>query len=459
MCGILGFCNTNNNNFLSLFYNKLCLLQSRGQDGIGIVTVDNTIFNEFKGLGLIHQVLTKSIIQSIKGKYAIAHNRYTTTGKSDNLTSIQPIEVKLKSQTIYFAHNGTIVNFKGKNGESDYIFIKQKLIEFSKNSNTIDDILIQFMNNIQGAYSLLILTNDGIYGMRDRFGFRPMSLGKVENNLFISSESCIFNDSQSEYFREVQPGEIIKITNGRIKTLYQYNKTIPKFCSFEYVYFSRPDSLLNNKSLYEVRVNLGRQLAREDDSYLGGKFQKNSRSCELSKREVDFVTCIPNSSIPHTIGYSLESGIPLHHCIIRNSYIGRTFILPDDASRKDTIALKFNCIPSIIKDKSIIIIDDSIVRGHTIKSLIQLLRKNGAREVHIRIASPPIKYPCFMGIDMSTDEELIAHEKNTDQICNIIGADSLKYLSLDGMKSVISDGKNNICTACFSGQYPIGLDW
>ena len=445
MCGIFGVYKKNKSNCVNELYNKICLLQHRGQDSAGIVTTDDKKFYTIKGCGIISQIFNKENLIQLQGYMGIAHNRYSTMGKSDNVHSIQPIEVNKK---IYFAQNGTItncskyakyVNITSEN-KSDSEIIKSLIIKYYTKTKSLDLALIRLVDKIPGAYSLIVMTKGVIYGLRDRYGIRPLLICNKSNSYFLASESCVFN---SKKFRDVAPGEIIKIDSSGANIIYKYSRITPKFCVFEQIYFSRPDSLINNREVYNFRVQLGKKLAEEDTNIT---------------YDIDYIIPVPNSSIPHSIGYSIKSGIPLCQALIRNTNVGRTFILADDKTRKERIKIKFTALPYSIKNKNIILIDDSIVRGNTMTFLVKLLRKHGANEVHVRIASPPIKYPCYMGIDMSTSEELIANHKSMNEIKKIIGADSLQFLSINGLSDVCND--ITYCTACFTGNYPIKInDW
>lgn len=448
MCGILGIYKKDRSYCANELYNKFCLLQHRGQDSAGIITTDDKKFYAIKGCGMISQIFNEKNLMCLQGYIGLAHNRYSTMGESNSIYSIQPIEVDLLDQKIYFAQNGTItncnkfreyVNIMSEN-QSDSEIIKNLIIKYYAETRSLDKTLIKLMNEIPGAYSLIVIAQGIMYGLRDRYGIRPLVLGNKSNSYVFSSESCVFNTNK---FHDVSPGEIIKIDQNGENVIYKHFNTISKFCVFEQIYFSRPDSLINNNEVYNFRVLLGKKLAQEDTN--------------ISKN-IDYIVPVPNSSIPHSIGYSQQSGIPLCYALIRNTNAGRTFILPDDKSRKERIKIKFTALPFSIKNKNIILIDDSIVRGNTIAFLVKFLHKHGANEVHVRITSPPIKYPCYMGIDMSTSKELIANHKSITEIKKIIGADSLQYLSQDGLASVCNS--KNYCTACFTGDYPIEInDW
>jgi len=428
----------------------LYALQHRGQESAGIATSDGRVANIYKGMGLVSQVFTEENLHPLKGHLAIGHTRYSTTGSS-RLRNAQPYLIETALGPLGIAHNGNLTNSHqlrrdllqrgvGLSSSSDSEVITQMLAGAA--GRTWADRLRVFMIQARGAYSLAILTRDAVYGVRDPWGFRPLCIGKVNGNGWvISSESCALGTVGAEYVREVAPGEIVRLGDDGMTSFFGAPPADrAALCVFEYIYFARPDSLLGGQSVHRVRRHLGEQLAREHPV------------------DADMVMGVPDSATAHAIGYAWESGIPLGEGLIKNRYIGRTFIQPDDRLRKRGVALKYNPLPDSLRGKRIVLVDDSIVRGNTSGPIVRLLRHAGAAKVHMRVASPPIAHPCFMGVDMATREELIAANKSVDEIAAYIGADSLEYLSLDGLEKAIGHPLQAHCDACFSGAYPLDID-
>lgn len=439
MCGILALYSTKNKPVAIELYNIFQYLQHRGQDGTGIVTSDLYKFYTTHTLGDIKNLCDK--IKDLPGHLALAHNRYPTAGSSGQLHLLQPWRINSDKNTHYYvAFNGTLVNTKLD--ERDTL---SKMI--GKESNPLNGIK-RLLKEIKGAYSLILMTKDSLYITRDRYGIRPLIITNKNNHKWIiSSETCVLSDNNLlNNVKEVLPGEIIRINNRGLEIINSELNTIPSFCIFEYVYFARPDSILeNNQEVYQSRIRLGKQLAREC---------KNN----IHIIQSDYVIGVPNSSVPHAIGFSQEIGIMYCPGLIRNT-THRTFILNNQKSRKEQVSRKFSCLPNSLKNKSIIVIDDSIVRGNTMSHLVQFLRNKGANKIHVAIASPPVTYSCYMGIDIAKPDEFIAKNKTIDEIKIEIGCDSLTYLSLEGLKESINPN-GNYCTACFTGNYPNQLlDW
>ncbi|MCP5098125.1 MAG: amidophosphoribosyltransferase [Chloroflexi bacterium] len=445
----------------------LYALQHRGQESAGIATCDGRLASIHKGMGLVAQVFNEKNLNPLKGHLAIGQNRYSTTGSS-HLRNAQPYLIETVYGPLGVAHNGNLTNALdlrkkllergvGLSSTSDSEVITQMLAApastwapATQNGNKEDDRWLArirgFMKVAQGAYSLTILTRHAIYAVRDPLGLRPLCIGQLDTGgHIIASESCALHTIGAKFIREVKPGEIVRL-NGSGLTSFTGQKS-PKnaLCVFEYVYFARPDSMLEGEVIHQVRQQLGRQLARE------------------SGVEADIVVGVPDSATPHAIGYSLESGLPYTEGLTKNRYIGRTFIQPDDQLRKMGIALKYNPLTSNMEGKRVVLIDDSIVRGNTAGPLVQLIRDGGAKEVHVRVASPPVRHPCFMGVDMATYKELIAHKLDTEGVRQRIGADSLAYLSIEGLDEAVNHAigkETGHCNACFSGKYPIDIpDW
>jgi amidophosphoribosyltransferase len=443
-CGIFGIY-APNEDIARLTYFALFALQHRGQESAGIATSDGSRIEVFARMGLVSQVFDEQALSQLTGHIAIGHNRYSTTGSS-RVCNAQPLVVGSADNTVAIAHNGNITN-----SEALFKELSDKGYKFTTttDSETIANLLLasterdwvgrirQSMHRLQGAYSLAIMTKDTLFGVRDPLGVRPLCLGRLSNGAWVlASESCALDHIGASFVREVEPGEIVAIDD---KGLRSYKEPSDKhaMCIFEYIYFARPDTVINGKLLYDTRRNMGAELAKEYPV------------------EADLVVGVPDSATPAAVGYSAQSGIPLGMGLVRNRYMGRTFIEPDQRIRDLGVKLKFNPMTSLLKGKRVVLIDDSIVRGTTTPQVIKLLRRGGAKEVHMRVCAPPIRFPCFMGVDMATQRELIAARKSVPEIRDYIGADSLGYLSLDGLTRAVGLPKNSFCLACFTGNYPL----
>lgn len=446
MCGILAlYSHDYDSNIAITLYNMFQSLQHRGQDGTGIVTSDLKQYYTAHALGPIKDLANK--VTELKGHIALAHNRYPTAGKSGQLHLLQPWRIYNRStnQQYYLAFNGTLSTKQNFDERDTFTQIIGTEISPGKG-------LRKLIDTIPGTYSLVLMTKDSLYISRDLYGIRPLIIAKQNNNWIVASETCVLpNPSDTDQLFEVNPGEIIRINHtGLDRSICEYHLVPdikPAFCIFEYIYFARPDSVLeSNQEVYNIRLQLGKQLAIEC---------KNSNS-EILK--ADYIVGVPNSSVPHALGFSQETGIAYCPGLIRNT-THRTFILSDQKSRKEQVSRKFSCLPLALKNKSVVVIDDSIVRGNTMAHLVQFLRDHGCSQVHVAVASPPIIKPCYMGIDMAKPSEFVANDRSIEEIKEIIGANSLTYLSIQGLiKAVNSEG--HYCTACFTGDYPEGiLDW
>lgn len=427
-------------------YFALFSLQHRGQESAGIASSDGAKLHILKGMGLVSQVFDEPALETLLGDIAIGHNRYSTTGtSSEENASPQVKESDLGPFAL--AHNGNLINAKELRKNFDQSFqltttTDSEIMAFviaGSEGKTFEEKIMKAMDKLNGAYSATLLTKDALYVFRDSHGFRPLSLAKCNGGYAVASETCAFGTVGAQRLRDVEPGEVIKITKGSIKS-FKYPSRGKSFCIFEYVYFSRPDTIINKQSVYSVRENLGKELAKEYPAY------------------ADMVIGVPDSGIPAAIGYSVESGIPYREGFIKNKYIGRTFIDPDQRLRERGVKLKLNALRSVITGKKIIMVDDSIVRGNTTKNIVALLKEKGAKEVHVRITCPPIKHPCFFGVDMPTYDELIANNLTVNKIKNHINADSLGYLSLKGLVRATNLKKDDFCLACFNGEYPLKVD-
>lgn len=447
-CGIIGVYAPNEDVSRMAFFG-LYALQHRGQEAAGIAVSDGASVRVHKDLGLVSQVFNEGNLAPLSGHYAIGHTRYSTTGSSSKRNA-QPFVIETQYGPLAVAHNGNIVNAAElraevlKRGAGLYSSSDSEVITMmlaAAQGDTWDERIRNTMPKWRGAYSLVILTRDSVYAVRDPWGFRPLSVGRLPSGGHVAaSETGALRTLGCIAIREVQPGEIITLSNTAL-SVRQAMPPEPQLarCTFEHIYFSRPDSFWDNLNVHEVRQRLGEELARE------------------APAEADVVIPVPDSSIPAAIGYARTAGLPYNDGFIKNRYIGRTFIQPTDSLRKQGIALKFLAIEENLRDKRVIVIDDSIVRGTTSGPLVRLLREAGALEVHLRITCPPIKHPCFMGVDMGTYEELIAHRLMVDEIRDHIDCDSLHFLSLDGLMRAIGRS-TGYCNACFTGVYPIELD-
>ncbi len=461
-CGVIGIY-APGRDVARLTFFGLYALQHRGQESAGIVTSDGHTAYIHKGMGLVSQVFTEEDLRPLQGHLAIGHNRYSTTGSS-HVRNAQPYLIETIYGPLGVAHNGNLTNAAelryrllqrgvGLSSTTDSEVITQILAappevwadhKLHLNGSGLDQWegrIRAFMQVAEGAYSLTLLTRDAVYAVRDPLGLRPLCLGELETGRYVvASESCALMTIGARYLREVNPGEIVRLNGNGLISIAGHEPIRRSLCSFEYVYFARPDSVMEGQTIHEVRQRMGRELARE------------------APADADVVVPVPDSAIPAAIGYSQEIGLPFCEGLIKNRYIGRTFIQPDDQLRQVGIHLKYNPLSPNLEGKRVILIDDSIVRGNTAGPLVQLLRSAGAVEVHVRVSSPPVRHPCFMGVDMATYRELIAHRLNVKEICDHIGADTLDYLSLPGMLQAIRETLNvegGHCTACFSGNYPV----
>jgi amidophosphoribosyltransferase len=444
----------------------LYALQHRGQESAGIATCDGYRAYSHKGMGLVSQVFNEDNLAPLVGHLGIGHNRYSTTG-GVHIRNAQPYIIETMHGPLGVAHNGNLTNALqlrqmllqggvGLMSSTDTEMMTQILAapasQWNKNGLRVEDEADNWIPRIralmhiaEGAYSLAILTRDAVYAVRDPYGLRPLSLGKLPEGYVVASETCAFGTIGAEYVRYIEPGEIVRLDASGVTSFKGLEPRRRALCVFEYVYFARPDSLLDGQVIHQARQNMGRRLAEE------------------APAEADIVIPVPDSATPAAIGYSLQSGIAFSEGLTKNRYIGRTFIQPDNTLRQQGVHLKFNALTSNLKGRRVVLVDDSIVRGNTVGPLVQLLRDGGATEVHVRVSSPPVRHPCFMGVDMATYKELIANRLDVPAICEHIGADSLDYLSLPGMLDAITQTvgfRNTYCTACFSGEYPIDIpEW
>jgi amidophosphoribosyltransferase len=442
-CGVFGVYAPSINAVQTTFF-ALFALQHRGQESAGIAVTDGSEIKVHTRMGLVSQAFTETDLALLKGYISIGHNRYSTTGSSKPMNA-QPIIAKSDGLTIALAHNGNIINSKSLHEE-----LQQRGYQFnsSSDSEVIANLILSSsgqkwqdkieyaMRRLQGAYSLVILTENKLIGVRDSFGVRPLCLGSIDGGWCIASESCALDHIGAQFIREIEPGEIVIIDTQGVKS-FKKESDRKALCIFEYIYFARPDSIIQGKLLYPAREAMGRILSEEYPV------------------DADFVMGVPDSATAAGIGYSHASGIPYCEGLLKNRYVGRTFIEPEQRIRELGVQLKFNPLSRIIADKRLVVVDDSIVRGTTTPHVVSLLRKAGASEVHLRICAPPIRYPCFFGVDMATKWELIAARKTVPEIREYLGVDSLGYLSLDGLIRAVDLPKEIFCLACFTGEYPI----
>ena len=445
-CGVAGL--YGNVSVSRTLYFSLRALQHRGQESAGIAVYDNRI-KLVRGMGLVHQVFNESNLEYLLGRIGIGHVRYSTMGGSVE-ENAQPIYLHTQAHEIAVAHNGEIVNiddlyrFLGSIGSafsthSDSEVIA-RVIAYEVSRRGVVEGLKEAMRRLRGSYSLAVLIDNRLFAIRDPFGIRPLVLGMTDSAYGFASESVAFDALGGRIIRDVEPGEIVEISSEGFITHHTFKKKRKAHCMFEYVYFARADSIIDGRFVYDVRRKIGRNLAKE------------------SPVEADFVVPVPDSGRAHAIGYSEESGIPYAEGLMKNRYVERTFILPTQESRVKEITMKLNPVRSVIDGNRIVLIDDSIVRGNTMRKIVRMLREAGAKEVHVRIGSPPIVAPCYLGIDMKTREQFIANGKTVQEIAKDIGADSLAYVSIEGLVDAIGIPKNDLCLGCITGEYPVKIE-
>jgi len=446
-CGVFGV--YNHPEASNLTYLGLYALQHRGQESCGIVSSDGTTLHAHKRMGLVADVFgNQEVFKKLPGKSAIGHVRYSTAGASVE-KNVQPIMVDYSRGSIAVAHNGNLVNAQLLKAELEaYGSIFQTTMDTEiiihllaiSHTNSLVDRIVDALNRIKGAYCLLFLTESRMIAVRDPNGFRPLCLGKLGDAWVVASESCALDLIEAEFVREIEPGEMIVCTkDGNIKSLFPFKKVEPTPCIFEFVYFARPDSYIFGKNVYLARKELGRQLAREHGV------------------DADIVIPVPDSGVPAAMGYAEESGIRFEMGLIRNHYVGRTFIEPAQAIRHFGVKIKLNPVREILEGKRVVVIDDSIVRGTTSRKIVKMVRNAGAKEVHMRISSPPTSYPCYYGIDTPNRKELISSSHTLSEICRYITADSLGYLSEEGLVNSVGMENTGFCKACFAGTYPVAF--
>ncbi|MCB1200005.1 MAG: amidophosphoribosyltransferase [Leptospiraceae bacterium] len=443
-CGIAGVYNIPE--AANFAYLGIYALQHRGQESAGIVSTDSQLLYRYAGMGKVNDVFNSAKLKQLTGHMAIAHNRYSTTGASF-LRNAQPIRFESRLGTLSLAHNGNLTNawnLRKQLEQSGSIFqttVDSEVIGHllaKSSADNFEGALIESLCKIKGAYSLLLMTRDAMYAVRDPHGFRPLALGRKDDGWVVASETCALDIMDATYERDVQPGEMLIFDKSGVRSVFPFEKSTQNLCIFEFIYFSRPDSMIFEQSVYNVRIELGKILARE------------------APVEADIVISVPDSSNVAALGYSRESGIPYHMGLIRSHYIGRTFIEPDQKIRDFGAKIKYNAIASVVSGKRVIVVDDSIMRGTTQRKIVTMLKTAGAKEIHVRITSSMTKYACYYGIDIPSHSELIASSHTLEEIRKYLRVNSIAYLSIDGMEQAAGK-QRNYCNACFSGNYPVPL--
>lgn len=444
MSGVVGIYSKEMNHVSKVVYYGLYGLQHRGQISSGIAVNNNGFVDYFKDLGLVHEVFPSEVMERLRGNIAIGHVRYGFSSQGKNTQNAEPLVVGYRKGALALVHDGKIVNFESLRDELEEkgsIFQSDLDAEVIANliaryhKDNVNEAIVKALEEIKGSYSLIIMTSDRIVGARDPFGLKPLSIGKFRDSYVLASETCAFDTIGAEFLRDVEPGEIVVVDANGLNTIKKDSQ--PRhLCLFESLYFSRPDSRVDGKSIYLSRNEAGRILAREHPV------------------DADIVIGAPDSGIVAAIGYAEESKIPYAEGIIKNRYVGRTFIQPTQELRDQGVMIKLNALKENIEGKRVILVDDSIVRGTTIKRTVEMLKKAGAKEVHVRISSPPVTRTCYLGMDTPNEKNLIAANYTKEEICKNVGADSLEHISLEGLKKA-SGEKNGFCSGCFSGNYPI----
>ncbi len=444
-CGVFGI--FGHPEAAKMTYLGLYALQHRGQESAGIVSTDETELHVSKGMGLVQEIFLPAVIERLPGAAAIGHTRYSTAGDT-TLTNAQPVVIDCNKGKLALAHNGNLTNaleWRRKLDRRGSIFQTTSDTEVivhlvaRSTARSLLGAIADALNQVEGAYSLLLLTRDEFYAIRDPRGFRPLSLGRLGDAWVVASETCAFDLIDAEYIREIEPGELLRISRSGVESIHFGPEKAHQYCIFEHVYFARPDSVVFGRPVNESRERLGKLLAREHPA------------------EADLVVPVPDSGVPAAIGYASESGIPFRMALIRSHYIGRTFIEPVQAIRDFGVKLKLNPVRRLLEGRRVVLVDDSIVRGTTSRKIVRLVREAGAIEVHVRISCPPTVSPCYYGIDTPTREELIASRHSVEEIRQFLGADSLGYLSLENLRAAVGDADGGFCTSCYTGVYPTDL--
>ena len=446
-CGVFGIFTNDKHDVARATYHGLYALQHRGQESAGIAVNDQGTIFHHKDMGLVPEIFNEVVLNHLKGRIAIGHVRYSTTGASLR-ENAQPMVVKYKIGQLALAHNGNLVNAAElrsdmeENGAifqttSDTEVIANLISRYRIGSDNIEETIEKVMHDIKGSYAIVMVTPKRLVGIRDPHGIRPLCIGKLENSYILASESCALDAVGAELIRDVRPGEIVLIGEDGVTSIDTQKKEPSHLCIFEFVYFARPDSVIDGVSVMQARIEAGKRLAIEHPV------------------EADIVIGAPDGGLNAALGFSRQSGIPYGQGLLKNRYVGRTFIQPEQGQRESGVRIKFNAMKSEIAGKRVVMVDDSIVRGTTTRRIVQMLKDAGAKEVHMRVSSPPYKFPCYFGIDISSKDQLVACKYSEDGIREMIGADSLGYLSLEGLLGIASDAKCEFCTACFDSRYPM----
>jgi amidophosphoribosyltransferase len=448
MCGIVGIMDAGGVS-IQLYY-ALFALQHRGQESAGISTFDGSHLHKFKGNGLVADVFSPAVLSDLKGNAGIGHVRYPTTGQ--NLPeNIQPLNFQFQDHFISIAHNGNLVNtseLRSNYERAGQIFITTTdteiiakiLINALSNSGSVEDAVSICMHKLVGSYATIIMIDGVMYGFRDPLGIKPLGIGKTEHGYMLASESVAMDALSAKFLRDVKPGELIRVDSDGVRCMQVAVAGKCAHCVFEYIYFARADSVIDGVLVYDVRRKIGRKLFEEDPV------------------KADSVSSVPDSGTAHAIGYAEGSKIPFVECLMKNRYMGRTFIMPKQKEREKAVRMKLNPIPAHLKDKSVVLVDDSIVRGTTSKRIIGIVRDAGAREVHVRIGSPAIKAPCYLGTDFPTREELIAHNRTEEEVRKSITATTLHHISLEGLIEATGFEREDLCLGCLTGCYPLPIE-
>ena len=449
-CGVFGIYDPNGGCAASTYYG-LFALQHRGQESCGIAVNENREISYFKGMGLVNDVFERETLEQLKGNMAIGHVRYST--KEENLReNAQPLVLRYVKGTLALANNGNLMNKAvleeelSRNGAifqttTDTEMIAYMIAKKRLESASIEEAVEKTVSCLEGAFAFLVMSPQKLIACRDPWGIKPLCIGKKDKQIVFASETAALDTVGAEYVRDLEPGEIVVVQNGDMKTIKTHTKKYPHtICIFEYLYFARPDSIMDSQSVHDSRMLAGKYLAQEYPA------------------DADVVIGVPDSGLSAAMGYAQESGIPYGQGFIKNKYIGRSFIEPTQEMRENAVRIKLNVLRSTVEGKRVVMVDDSIVRGTTSKRIVSLLRKFGAKEVHVRSSAPPFLYPCYFGTDVPSKEQLIATGRTLDEMCELIGADSLGFLSIDSLKKIIPDADCGYCEGCFTGKYPIDVN-
>ena len=448
-CGIFGVCDPAGNCAQTTYYG-LYALQHRGQEACGIAAINDREQSFYKDVGLVSEVFDKETLQRLQGKIAVGHVRYATTGAGER-ENAQPLTIKYAKGTLAVVHNGNLVGvdklrqsfeYKGAifHTTSDSELIAYAIAQARLHCGSVEQAVCRATSGLRGAFSLLVMSPQKMIACRDPWGFRPLCMGRKGETILFASESCAIEAVGGRVERELEPGEVVVVQDGQIRSIRDNCRGLSHMCIFEYIYFARPDSVIAGQSVHRARVNAGRLLARQHPV------------------EADLVVGVPDSGLDAARGYALESGIPNGMGFVKNRYVGRTFITPDQQSREQAVRIKLSALSSEVAGKRVVMVDDSIVRGTTCRQIINLLREAGATQVHMRVSSPPFISPCYFGTDIPNKEKLIACHNTVEEIRQLAGADSLDYLTLENLHKLAPDARCGFCEGCFTGQYPIDMD-